>query len=262
MAKATRKVLWALDIDTKSRGAALFGRAKAAKCTAVCVRSKSEHLPDLIGEAHAAGLEIYAWRWPAVDPVRSTTHYHATEEAAFVADILVPAGLDGYVVDPESDHAGDKNDWNSAAHTQLATDFCQTIRAAAAARGGAFRFGTTSGCTYPNAGGKPDIPWTAFVAASDVLLPQSYWRMRGERGKLIAINGGDPGTAVSRGLRAWKKIAGHVPVVPMAGELGSITAAEITAYGAVLTASGIDELHFYIDESGFDSEKVAAIAKL
>ena len=190
MGRFDLKVLWALDVNTLAREKALFSHAAAAGCGVVCVRSPGKRLPGLIARGHAAGLKIYAWRWPAVTPQpHSGTHYYADDEAEFVAMTLVPAGLDGYMVDPESDSAGAANDWNAKKHDKLAARFCKTILAAAKETGRDFRFGVTSGCRYPSPRSRPNIPWAEFSAASDLLLPQCYWRMETNHGDHVDING-------------------------------------------------------------------------
>jgi hypothetical protein len=251
------------DDNTAAAENALFSRAAAAGFEVICVRSPSKRLPGLIDRAHQAGLKVYAWRWPAVTPQpKSKTHWYADDEAKFVANTLVPAGLDGYMVDPESDSAGAADDWNAKTHATLAARFCKTILSAVTARGSGFRFGTTSGCNYPSTKGKPDIPWTEFVTPSTVLLPQSYWRMVNRYGDQVDINGGAPEKAVARGFSAWKRVAKKTPVVPTAGELAIITAAEITSYGAAMATAGMRELHFYLDGPKFDHAKVAAARAL
>lgn len=256
-----KKILWALDVSTSKSEMRVFEHADAAGCGVICVRTPSKRLPGLISRAHAKSLEVYAWRWPAVRPQpSSTTHYFADDEAAFVAKELIPAGLDGYIVDPESDTAGAANDWNDEAHTDLAKRFCKTILDAAKANK-QFRFCTTSGCSYPSPNNRPHIPWAAFNAASDVLLPQSYWRVATSKGPRSA-NGGTPAKAVKSGFDAWKRIPKHKPIVPMAGELASITVEEIAAFGQELTQAGIREAHIYIDGSGASAGKLAAIKAL
>jgi hypothetical protein len=51
-------------------------------------------------------------------------------------------------------------------------------------------------------------------------------------------------------------------IVPMAGELKLITAAEIAAFGAEMAQRGITDLHFYTDEPGVPPANFAAIAAL
>jgi hypothetical protein len=168
--------------------------------------------------------------------------------ADYVASVLIPAGLDGYIVDPESDKAGDNNDWNQTSLAPIAKEFCSTIRTAA--QGKPFLFGTTSGCIYPSPQGKPNIPWSEFFGASDALYPQCYWRMTVEKhGKDVPldINGGTPAKAIARGMPAWKARANGQPIIPMAGEIDLNTAAEIAQYGQELKQSNLDEAHFYAD---------------
>jgi hypothetical protein len=209
-------------------------------------------------------MQVYAWRWPAVRPQpNSSTHYYAKDEAQFVADKLIPSGLDGYVVDPESDGEGQSNDWNQSSLAPLAKAFCKKIRDAAQAAGLAnFRFGTTSGCNYPSPNGKPNIPWSEFVAQSDVLYPQTYWRWTTSHGDVADINGGTPKKAIDRGFAAWNPVAAGKPVIPMAGEVDVVTASEIRDYGAILKAKKITEIHFYADSDKLSAENIAAIKAL
>jgi hypothetical protein len=261
MSDFDRKILWALDVHTEKSEERLFGHADAAGCNVVCVRTPSKRLPGLIPRAHARHLQVYAWRWPAVRPQpRSRTHYFADDEAAFVANKLVPAGLDGYIVDPESDSAGAVNDWNDKTHIRLAERFCKSIRDAAKGTP-SFRFGTTSGCSYPKPNNRPNIPWAAFNAASDVLLPQSYWRVMTNKGPRRA-NGGTPAVAVRNGFDAWGLIPHHAQIVPMAGELQLVETDEIAAYAAAMKAAGVREFHIYIDGVDTSAKKLAAIRAL
>jgi hypothetical protein len=178
---------------------------------------------------------VFGWRWPGVKPQNPTTsiHHFADDEAKFVAEQLIPAKLDGYIVDPESEGDHGASDWNDAMLSPLAQSFCKTITDAATAAGLAqFKFGTTSGCTYPSPTSRPNIPWAQFVAASAALYPQTYWRMTGNNGQLVDINGGNPNSAADRGKADWQPIAHGKPIVYMAGELDLVTADEIRAYGA------------------------------
>ena len=254
------KTLWAVSMDAAGE-ALLMRHAIAAKATIVCVRSNNARLLGAIDRFHAAGIKVYAWRWPAAVRVASSTHYFATDEAAFVVDHLIPNGLDGYVADPESDHAGDIIDWNHLALAPLARSFCRSILAGAAAAGRAdFVFGVTSGCGYPLT--KPNIPWSEFVKVSGLLLPQTYWRWTNNDGHVQGINGGTPDAAIDKGASAWSGISGDKLVIPMAGEIDVATAPEIAAYGARLRALGLRQAHFYADGDGVPESVLSAIADL
>jgi hypothetical protein len=254
-----RKVLWVIDVHSQSREGGVMTHAAAAGCDTVCLRTTSRRLPDAIGRFHAAGMRVYAWRWPAVVPQpNSTTHYFALDEAEFVVQRLIPAGLDGYIADPESDAAGQKNDWNQTALQQLAQEFCARISNAAPA---GFVFGTTSGCSYPRPNNRPQIPWAQFVAASAILLPQTYWRMD-TGNSVISINGGTPSAAADRGIAAWTPIASARPIRPMAGEIAVVSAAQIAAYGQKLESLGVTEGHFYTDTPDIPPANLMAIRAL
>src|SRR5262249_39002393 len=135
-----RKVLWIVNMNTQASETAFSKHALAIGATAVCIRTSSTRLVDAIKRFHDIGMKVYAWRWPPASKAG------AQKEADNVANDLIPAGLDGYIVDPESDTPGASNDWNRAGLGPIAAQFCSTIKSAAP---GSFVFGTTSGCSYP-----------------------------------------------------------------------------------------------------------------
>ncbi|MDB6147949.1 MAG: hypothetical protein JWO45_1613 [Spartobacteria bacterium] len=266
----TRKVLWIVNMDTDADEKAFAQHVEAAGIDTVCIRTSSARLPDAIGRFKALPTPktVWAWKWPGVISGQSGNHYYADDEAKYVATVLIPKGLDGYIVDPESDGHVDKktglprrNDWDQSKLAPVAKAFCKTIKDAAA--GKPFLFGTTSGCAYPAPTGKPNIPWAEFFPPSDALYPQCYWRMRSNDEKtgkevIISINGGSPATAVARGMPAWTPKAGGKKIIPMAGEIDLVTKEEIAAYGAELTKLGLTEAHFYADVVDPNSPQVPA----
>jgi len=238
------KVLWAVSMDTPAEQNMLAQSAHIIGASVVCVRTSSPLLQNLIDMFHRLGMKVFGWRWPAVVPTTPPPpNYYAMDQANFVASTLIPAGLDGYIVDPESDNDGGVNDWqrtdvDTAALTRA---FCTTIKTAAASSDRPFVFGTTSGCTYPQV--QPDIPWAPFFQASDRVYPQTYWRSRDPQGNPVNIHGGTPTSSMTAGLAAYAS-AGK-PMMPMAGEIDCATPEEIAEYGALLDQHGITEGHFY-----------------
>jgi hypothetical protein len=249
----TEKVLWIVNMNTDAAETAFSKHALATGATTVCIRTSSTRFPDTIKRFHDLGIKVYAWRWPPA------TKAGALKEANDVAQNLIKAGLDGYIVDPESDKAGATNDWNQAGLGPLAAQFCSTIKGAAPA---SFVSGTTSGCSYPAAGMKPKIPWKEFFAASDVLLPQTYWRWTNASGKKQKINGGTPAAAIAKGVPAWKVLSQGKPIVPMAGEVDVVTNDEIADYGTALAKMNVTEGHFYTDNGKIPVLNLAAIKAL
>ena len=140
----------------------------------------------------------------------------------------------------------------------LAADFCKIIRTAG---GKKFVIGTTSGCAYPGAGGKPNIPWKEFFAASDILLPQTYWRWT-YKGKVSDINGGTPAKSIKRGMAAWQPKSQVTPILPMLGEADVVTPQEITNYGNELAGWKVSEGHFYTDNGNIPVPNLAAMQAL
>jgi hypothetical protein len=257
------KFLWVVSIGALTP-ATILRHARASGVQAVCLRTSNLDLPATIATFHEAGLRVYGWRWPSVVRTqRSPSHYFALDEAHFVAQTLIPAGLDGYIVDPESDHPGDVDDWNHEALAPLAREFCRIIRNAAAETDHAdFRFGITSGVNFPTMGGKPHIPWSEFIDASDVVYPQAYWRWRRPHdAKVENLHGGKPASAVALGHGVWSNVATGKPIVPIAGELDVITPHEIAVYGDACLKTG-SELHFYADTTSVPAANYRAIANI
>jgi len=118
-----KKVMWIVGMNSDADEQAFAQHVNAAGIDTVCIRTTTSRLPDAVGRFHKLGKKVWAWRWPGVDPDPAKAkgpHYYAPLEADFVAKKLIPAGLDGYIVDPESDTAGDVNDWNDKKHKPLA----------------------------------------------------------------------------------------------------------------------------------------------
>jgi hypothetical protein len=218
-----KKVLWIVNMNSEAAETAFSKHALAIGATAVCIRTSSKRLPAAIKRFHGIGIKVFAWRWP------SASKAGAENEANNVAKKLIPGGLDGYIVDPESDKAGAANDWHRAELAPLA-----------------------------------HIPWKEFYTASDVLLPQTYWRWTnpttGKKGQ--KINGGTPAKAFAKGVPAWKAKSLGKPIVPMAGEVDVVTEQEIAAYGAALQNMGVDEGHFYADNNKISVKNLAAMQAL
>jgi hypothetical protein len=145
----TTKVLWTYNVDKKG----FLDKAKYIGASGVCIRTDLNWLAEAIPEIQNDGIKVYAWRWPAVRPTRGVPHYYAPDEAKYVIDTLIPAGLDGYIVDAESDGPRKPNrqwDNQSLDVKKLATDFCVEI-VKAGQKKPAFHFGMTSGGSYPKA---------------------------------------------------------------------------------------------------------------
>ena len=267
-----RKILWVVNFDANPN--LFYEYVRNSGCDTVCVRTLSTQLKGAISTFHNMGKNVWAWRWPCVQPDLTGAHgphCYAPDEAAFVAQQLIPAGLDGYIVDPESNDDKAVNDWNqktvagpSAGQQislpQMAADFCNTIKSAA--KGKPFHFGITSGCNFPGPGQKTILPWAAFVAPSDSVYPQCYWRWHDSNNEIKEINGGTPDSAIKLAIPAWTPVSQGKPVIPMAGETNLVTADEVVAYGKALAAMNVTEANFYIDEPPVGPEIIAAIRSL
>lgn len=268
-----RKVLWIVNFDANPN--LFYGYVKSSGCDTVCIRTWSNQLAGAITTFHNMGKSVWAWRWPCAQPdvaKKHGPHVYAPDEAAFVVQNLIQAGLDGYIVDPESNDDSDPNNWNrktvpdpnnagqQIALSKIATDFCHAIKTAAA--GKPFHFGITSGCAFPGPGQKTLLPWAEFITPSDSVYPQTYWRWHNDSDDIVEINGGTPDAAIKSAITAWKPVSQGKPIIPMAGEVNLVTADEIAAYGKALTALNVTEANFYIDRPMVEPDVLAAIKAL
>ena len=220
----TEKILWVVHYNTIDDFVAMSEKAGA---TGVAIRTDN-NLELAIERFHKKGIKVYGWRWPSAnqDP--------AMKEAAKGAKLLRDFGMDGYFVDPEGE-PGKPWDWNKSGLSNLADDFCSTVRAGDPAK----RFGVTSHFKAQLV--FPKLPWAAFFAHADVLLPQAYWRVAGG-----IVFKGDPAQNYRFALKHWANAGGNPDlIVPMAGEIALTTATKIAEHAAEAVNNGRSELHFY-----------------
>jgi hypothetical protein len=252
------KTLWAVDMSDQAEEDRLFNHAKAIGAGAVAIRTTSGRLPTSMKRFQDNGMQVYAWRWPAV--VQHDKGRYAIDEANFVAQTLIPAGLDGYIVDPESEGDRGYNDWNRTdipvTVTDLAISFCKIIRDGAAGKPD-FLFGLTSGGNYPAT--LHHLPWQQFVAASDALFPQLYWRARDNNNVCKKVRDGTPDTAFDACLPSWLGIAQGKPIIPIAGEISCVLdMTELAAFAKRTAAETLAKMHFYADDSAVTPALCAA----
>jgi hypothetical protein len=253
------KALWVEDLDSPATQARVMQHASAIGANLLCVRTTSALLQGLIPTFHTAGMKVYGWMWASVIP-NQPHHKYARDEATHVATNLIPNGLDGYIFDVESDdgHPPTPHDWDRTDVedlTALANFYTHTIKTAFVQRGTPYRLGMTSHARgFSN---YPGIPWQPFLAVSDALYPQTYWRYdSGSFPHKQCIDEaadphnpshgkGTPGQAVINGYTDYTPKG--KPIIPVAGEIGCATAAEMTLFGQLITARGAPEAHFYVD---------------
>lgn len=231
------KVIWVVNYN---RLEDFLDRCTAVGATAVAIRTDND-LRKAIPIAHQAGLKVYGWRWPAA------LHDPAMNEAAKVK-ALFGQGLDGYFADPEMS-AQDSINWDKNGLAGLADAFCAAISGAA----GGKPFGVTSHYLAKRA--QPRLPWASFFKYATVLLPQAYWRSTEG-----VIGHGIPADNYAVAIAAWTAAGGDpAKIVPMAGELGVATAAEVAQYAKA--ARQAPALHFYAYGPEVRAEVWAAVAK-
>jgi peptidoglycan hydrolase-like protein with peptidoglycan-binding domain len=233
------KVLWVVGYNSLAQ---FLQRAQAAKVTAVAIRTDN-HVDQALQPFHDAGMKVYGWRWP------SAQQGGAMAEANRAAALL-NQGMDGYFADPEGE-PGQPFDWNRPGLADLANQFCTTIKAAA----GAKPLGVTSHFLAKQV--FPNLPWAAFFAHADILLPQAYWRVAGG-----SVHHGDPAQNYRDSIQAWVQTGGaRNKIQPMAGELIHSQPNEIGAYAQEANAQGVSTLHFYTDEPDINPGVWSAIAQ-
>jgi hypothetical protein len=253
------KILWTVKMPTKDAETLLLAHARAAGCDGVAIRTSNDRLEGAIARFHDEGIKVYGWRWPARSAINPPpSNYYAIDQAHFVVDTLIKAGLDGFYADIESDGDNKANDWNSADYAPVAHEFCSIIKAGAPA---GFAFGLTAGCGQPK--GSPHIPWAQFSPFIDFIMPQTYWRwLSPKTGKPEDINGKSPAAAIAKAKAAWGSAFPSMAMVPIMGELIYVAATEIADYGKLIVADGVREFHAYTDGNEVSPANLAAIAAL
>ncbi|HUI35768.1 MAG TPA: hypothetical protein VLX67_09600 [Stellaceae bacterium] len=235
---ATEKILWVVNYADL---AAFLQQAVDVGVTGVAIRTDND-VGAAIPVFHGKNMAVYGWRWP------STVPDHAMTEARNAVG-LIGKGLDGYFVDPEL-HTGHSDDWNQPGLAPLADSFCKTITDAKPG----IVFGTTS--HYRGKDVYPDIPWSVFFGYSTVLLPQAYWRSG------TTPIGHGPTANYTTALDCWTRTGGdRSKIVPMSGELTSVTGPEIDAYAAAASAASVTRLHFYTYEGGVSDQVWDAVRR-
>jgi len=233
------KVLWVVGYNSLTQ---FLQRAQAAKVTAVAIRTDN-HIDQALNPFHDAGMKVYGWRWPSAQ--QSGAMAEANRAAAFLAQ-----GMDGYFADPEGE-PGKPFDWNKPGLDGLANQFCTTIKSAA----GSKPLGVTSHFLARQR--FPNLPWAAFFAHADILLPQAYWRVA--QGPVHHAN---PAENYRDSIQAWVQTGGaRDKIQPMAGELIHSQPNEIGQYAQEANTQGVNTLHFYTDESGINPAVFSAIAQ-
>jgi hypothetical protein len=234
----TEKCLWAVGYSSL---ADFVARSVATGMTSVAIRTDND-LPAAIAAFKGHDIAVYGWRWP------SAQRAAAMQEANNVARLL-GKGLAGYIVDPEG-APGESYDWDQDGLAGLASDFCQAIATAAAGK----PFGVTS--HYKAKDVFPRLPWAAFFANATVLLPQAYWRVAGGQ-----VGSGQPAENYTTSIAQWHAAGADLAkIVPMAGELAHVKAADVTTYVQTAQAQGRSALHFYTYEDGIQQAVWDAIA--
>lgn len=221
----------------------LLAHAQQSGAATVAIRTDN-NVANALPLFHQNNIKVFGWRWPSSNLQRAL---HEAQAAVH----LLGLGMDGYIVDPEGEPGADY-DWDKDGLEDVAAQFCSTIRNAHPDK----PFGVTS--HYRARDIFPRLPWSVFIGAATVCLPQSYWRVAGG-----PVHHANPTENYNDGIQAWQEV-GASPgiIVPMGGEIAYSSAAEIGQYAGAASAHGIRSLNFYTATPGVHAEVWAAIAAL
>ena len=274
------KVLWIENL-TEGNLDKIVKQIEASKVTGVCVRTESLIFPGLIAKFKTEmKLKVLGWKYPHVlkpagepDPSKPPKALYAAYEADYVVQTLIPAGLDGYIMDIESHDnkdGPDAGDWDrqdlARDIDKLAESYTTTLKKAAINCGRPFSIGFTSHSNCFNV--YPKTPWDRFKAVTDVMYPQTYWcRYDDSLHKCVAehqdpvTNARSPEYSMDFGFKnysIWNK-----PIIPMAGEIACASVDEIKRFGGHAVLRGVTEGHFYVSAGqDIDPSVLDAISKL
>src|SRR5437868_902541 len=105
------KGLWVEDLDNNQ--GRVLQHITDTGANLLCIRTTASSLEGLIPTYRQMGLKVYGWRWPHVFPRVKDDPAVWTSEIKRVVHDLIPAGLDGYVFDIESDENKLPQDWDN-----------------------------------------------------------------------------------------------------------------------------------------------------
>jgi hypothetical protein len=283
------KALWIEDLD--SDPARVIQQIKDSGAKAICVRTTAASLEGMLPQFQKQmGLKVYGWRWPhlfadpAAKPVDAA--YWPNEMATVIN--LIGKGIDGYIFDIESDEGiSDKDnhyqpypkDWdnpNITDRAKQAQTFATGISDAFQKRKTPYVLGLTSHQTgFSNYRG---IPWQSFLDKCTVLYPQTYWQYRDKHNKCQpeAAPIGHPKNPTGKPeqalINAYSDYANRkdekgnlLPIIPVGGEIGCVTAAEVKRFASAAAAHNPTEIHFYVSVPTMaltDPTVIAAIGAL
>lgn len=276
------KGLWAEKIATEASRDRLKQHLIATGANLLCIRSESPYIGELMTELQPQGTKIYAWRWanlfpdPASGPNPSVDDSRYWKNELVNAQKLIAAGIDGYILDIESDdginskkhnyqpypHDWDNPNISKADRAAIATNFAAGIAEAFSKRQRPYVLGLTS--HQRGFSNYPSIPWQPFLDVCNALFPQTYWYADGGANNVKSCGPvsydysvhparpiGTPSQAMTNGFTDYankKNAAGDVlPIFPIAGEIGCAKYGDMTLFGALVAQHSLTQAHFYVD---------------
>jgi ketosteroid isomerase-like protein len=138
-------------------------------------------VPAVVSALKAKGLQVWGWHY--------VYGYNPTGEAQIAIKRVTELGLDGYVIDAESEYKLSGRD-------VVATTFMTALRKGLPNTPVAL-------CSYRFPTYHPQFPWTNFLDKCDYNMPQVYWQ--------AAHN---PGDQLKRCVREFQAITPYRPIMP------------------------------------------------
>jgi hypothetical protein len=221
--------IWKIHDCEGGNPAAIVSAAKAAGLSHVLIKiadgmnhynvdktSGTDYVPPLVNALHAAGIQAWGWHYIyGTDP---------TGEAWNGGRRARALGLDGYVIDAESEFKASGMDVAARRYITDLRGYLGTIPAALSS----FRFPSY----------QKEFPWSEFLQKADINMPQVYWEQ--------AHN---PGAQLTRSFREFQALNPYRPYMATGAAYGNNgwtpTPADITDFLKTAVSLNIPSINFY-----------------
>jgi len=138
----------------------------------------SADIPAIVAALRAKGIGVWGWHY--------VYGYYPEREAAKAINRMTEFGLDGYVIDAESEYKG-RNSSVAPFMTYLRAGLTCPI--------------ALSSYRYPSY--HPSFPWKEFIARVDLNMPQVYW-----------LQANNPAEQLEKSYNEFKALSPNLPFIP------------------------------------------------
>lgn len=175
-----------------------------------------DYIPALVKALRAKGLGVWGWHY--------VYGYNPTGEAAIAISQTKKYGMDGYVIDAESEY-------ESSGRAAVADTFMTALRKGLPSTPVAL-------CSFRWPTYHPSFPFANFLKKCDYNMPQVYW-----------MSAHNPTYQLTRTQTEFKAITPYRPIIPTGpafSESGWVpTAAELTAFLKAAKSLGMTGANFF-----------------